>query len=704
MYTQVVAHLIRLVLVSFGVAALAAACGLDAEGGGSVDPDGGSGAAAGTGGTGVGGNECFIDSKACPDDKGKLVCTPTNDPAKGCNTASCSPCALPNATARCGANGCEIDVCDGGFEDCDGKPETGCEVNLQFDPTNCGVCQNNCITSKGPNYICENGQCAVTDCVPPTTANCDGDKTNGCEVDTLVDVDNCGFCTNKCDLNHAVAKCEGVQQGAVQVGECAIDKCNGSWEDCDKIAGNGCEIDTGVNTDHCGGCGNKCNANHGAPGCLLGNCLIACHPNWGNCNITTTDGCETDLLNDANHCGTCGKKCSPQNVTAPKCTAGGCDYVACSPGFGDCDGNRANGCETNTNQNTNHCGVCKNKCTAASGGTAVCNGGSCGTNCSGSTPTLCAPPGVCANTTNDVNHCGSCNNQCTTSKANAFASCSGSNCGFTCNGGYTKCSNNCVDTDTDVSNCKTCGNNCPPPSGGNGVATCSGGTCGISCNSGFTKCGNQCKNLNTDTSNCGNCGTVCTPPANGVATCNGTCGFTCNGPYTKCGAQCVNTTNDPLNCNTCGNACGANRICQTSACVCAPAFPTLCGTACVNTTGNNAHCGGCDSPCTAGQQCQSSTCVCTGPGMMNCSGTCYNTTSDDEHCGNCNTDCTTSGRVCNSSNCVCAGGSNMKFCDEKCRDTDTDENYCGNCTTKCNGSQNCVGGSCVPKAGDAGGD
>ncbi len=656
------------------------------------------------------GNQCFIDSKNCPDpDTGKSVCTPTNDPKTGCNTASCSPCELPNATAQCGATRCEIKECDPGFEDCDLDPATGCEVNLQFDPTNCGVCQNNCFTTKGPNFTCENGECAVTNCQPPTTADCDGDKTNGCEIDTLTDVDNCGFCTNKCDLNHAVAKCEAVAQGAAQFGECAIDTCKGAWADCDGAAANGCEINTGNNTDHCGGCGKKCDATNGAPGCFQGDCTIGCYPGFGNCNNNAADGCERNLNTDVNHCGTCGKKCSPQNVTAPKCSSGSCDYVACLPGFGDCDGDRANGCETNTNQDPNHCGTCGNKCNPASGGSPLCNTGTCGTSCTSPT-SLCQPPGLCANLNNDVNHCGSCNHQCTTNENNAMLVCISTKCGFSCNSGYTKCGsppNSCVDTDTSTVHCGGCNKLCTPPT--NGVPNCSGGTCGFTCPNPYSRCGNTCKNLNTDTANCLTCGKACTQPPGGVAICTPSgCDFTCNTPLTKCGAACVNLTNDDLNCGTCGKQCGANKVCQSSNCVCSASYPTECGTPpstfCVDTTSDNDHCSGCNMPCPSGQQCQSSKCECTGAGMTTCGPLCVDTTSDDEHCGDCTTDCTTTGRVCNNSACKCPGDPRFLFCDNMCRDTDTDDEHCGDCTISCNGSQNCVGGVCVPKSVDAGSD
>jgi hypothetical protein len=47
---------------------------------------------------------------------------------------------------------------------------------------------------------------------------------------------------------------------------------------------------------------------------------------------------------DTNHCGACGSACNLPNATAV-CVAGGCRVMACNAGFRDCDGMVSNGCE-----------------------------------------------------------------------------------------------------------------------------------------------------------------------------------------------------------------------------------------------------------------------------------------------------------------------------------------------------------------------
>ncbi len=64
--------------------------------------------------------------------------------------------------------------------------------------------------------------------------------------------------------------------------------------------------------------------------------------------------------------------CSLRNATAT-CTAGACVVVSCTAPFGNCDGDSANGCETNTDDTFAHCGSCTTTCT----GTDRCRTGVC---------------------------------------------------------------------------------------------------------------------------------------------------------------------------------------------------------------------------------------------------------------------------------------------------------------------------------------
>lgn len=583
-----------------------AACGLDTEGIGADNPDG-SGAVGGalpdSGGGGLGGTTCFPGAKVCPDPSGQPKCELTNKPELGCGSGSCDPCVLENAIPKCGATDCEVDQCSPSFANCDGDHANGCETNLDFAPTNCGSCGNDC-TAGGtkPNWICENGKCAVTDCVPPTTGNCDGDKTNGCEVDLLIDPNNCGYCTKQCNLPSANSACSG--------GNCVVTTCKGANANCDNQDANGCEINTSTDKNNCGGCGKVCSSNNGVAGCLLGNCVIFCTPGFDNCDGNVANGCETNVNNTLAHCGGCNKPCNPANVNNAVCNGGKCEYDSCKSGWGDCDGNKANGCERNLLTSTNHCGSCGNNCNPPSGGSAVCNNGTCGFNCTGGL-TKCGAN--CVDTKIDVGNCSSCGNACSCGVPNCQPTCSNSTCGFNCTGGTTKCGANCVNTSTDISNCGTCNNNCPVPGGGGGSATCSGGSCGGACSGGKTLCGSNpgtCIDTSSDPAHCSSCGNACPPPptGNGTAKCTGgTCGFNCTGGTSPCAGGCFNFQNDSQHCGNCTTVCGANESCQSGSCECNSGFDK-CGGTCVNFQTDKNHCGGCNNPCNTNQTCQGGQC------------------------------------------------------------------------------------------------
>jgi hypothetical protein len=181
----------------------------------------------------------------------------------------------------------------------------------------------------------------------------------GCHADS-------GCMKGKCDVpNHECVDClanpdclaDEVCSGGKCVPGCTPERpCPGSLTCC---AG-GC-IDPSNSIDHCGGCGTKCTVTNGSPACTAGKCAIAsCKTPWENCDGNAANGCETDTTASRDHCGGCGKPCNPKNGTGT-CALGVCKVSMCNAGFGDCNGNPADGCEANFASDPANCGSCGGK-------------------------------------------------------------------------------------------------------------------------------------------------------------------------------------------------------------------------------------------------------------------------------------------------------------------------------------------------------
>ena len=181
----------------------------------------------------------------------------------------------------------------------------------------------------------------------------------------------------------------------------------------------------------------------------------SCAPTDGGwvCNVCPSvtqtlcmSGC-ADLRTNPLNCGTCGHACSTAMRQQMTCANGVC---ACEPGWADCDGNAANGCETNPRgTSVNHCGRCGNQCTVPTNATAVCREGVCGMTCNagwgdcdGMAATGCETPLM-----DNPLHCGRCDRSC--QGLHLTAGCLNGACIGSCAEGY-------VDCDRDAGNgCET---------------------------------------------------------------------------------------------------------------------------------------------------------------------------------------------------------------------------------------------------------
>jgi hypothetical protein len=318
----------------------------------------------------------------------------------------------PSSVVTCTEGLCRYS-CSVGFLDCPGSaPEDGCETRIDAD--NCGSCGADCQAGEfcavsGTTYVC------TTTCSDPNTL---------CGGTACVNTDNtpqyCGSCTNDC------TELENVSSAGCLSGACFIADCTTNRENCNGMVGDGCETNITSSATHCGECGNNCNMKPqvATATCGGGVCNVTmCNGGFADCDMTGGNGCEVNTRTNENHCGTCGKVCDSLdgvNAANVNCQSGLCTSTSgsgttagCSAGFGNCDNNlHSNGCETPLDTATD-CGTCGNACPALAGATAMCSSGECVYMCTGA-GTLCGTDGdrVCANVNTDEDHCGACDKSC----------------------------------------------------------------------------------------------------------------------------------------------------------------------------------------------------------------------------------------------------------------------------------------------------
>lgn len=553
---------------------------------------------------------------------------------------------------------------------------SGTCVDLNVSVSDCGSCGKACPKVVNGAPACTKGTCVIGTCATGT-ADCNANFDDGCEVNTTTDPANCGGCKDACSNVHGTGTCAA--------SKCGI-KCDPGYSDCDADPMTGCEINTAADVDHCGTCATVCAKLNDTPVCNSGTCAVAsCDTGYGNCDLDPANGCETNLNTDVASCGKCNSSCSVANGT-PACASGKCAIATCKAGYEDCNTDATDGCETNTAKDATNCGKCGNICSVANG-TPTCTGGgcsilACGTNYADCDKTV--SNGCESDTRVDKSNCGACGTIC--GSTNGTASCTGSACQIACNSGYADCdkvnSNGCEihTAGTDVNNCGGCGTKCAP---GNATGKCTAGACGIStCNAGYANCNglstDGCEvNTNTDGSNCGGCGTKC-------------------------------------------SLANASAICSAGGCAigtCAPGFANCDGIASngceVNILSDPNHCGSCPIACSGGggtPTCTAGTCSVTcSAGFADCNaspGCETQTDKDASNCGGCNNVCNlphTTLNTCIASTCrvvTCAAG--YADCDGNAANgcevnLTSDPAHCGACPNACNstnGTPSCVASVC----------
>jgi hypothetical protein len=156
-------------------------------------------------------------------------------------------------------------VCNTNWADCNGdltdcSTVDGCETDTTTND-NCGGCGIKC----GPTEQCRpdgfSHRCVPT-CESVGLADC---GTAGCR-DLRSEVDYCGSCSNKCPAP------KDHQRRACHKGTCELE-CLPGFADCNGDPSDGCEIDLTAHPANCGACGNRCDVAAGQP-CVEGKCLM----------------------------------------------------------------------------------------------------------------------------------------------------------------------------------------------------------------------------------------------------------------------------------------------------------------------------------------------------------------------------------------------------------------------------------------------
>src|SRR5207247_2092926 len=111
---------------------------------------------------------------------------------------------------------------------------------------------------------------------------------------------------------------------------------------------------------------------HGVARCANSCYLTACEYGWGDCNYDSDDGCETPVSSDARNCGGCNRPCGAAPNAQATCINAFCS-VRCAGGWGDCDLVAQNGCEVNLATDDANCGACGKVCPQGQ----VCQGSAC---------------------------------------------------------------------------------------------------------------------------------------------------------------------------------------------------------------------------------------------------------------------------------------------------------------------------------------
>lgn len=254
------------------------------------------------------GPTCKTDEKVCFG-----ACVPKFSSGFSCASESaCDPCpAYDHATPTCNGAVCAAE-CKKGYDNCE-TSSPDCETDLAS-PQTCGGCNVHCTNFCSPDG---QGSFKCTDTCEGSLKSC-GQKC----VDTSSSTTNCGDCGLVCpEPLRSTATCTDGKCGLV---------CDPGFHRCGDRCVNDANVNAcGLNCVDCGSAGQNSTI-----ACNNGQCETTCAKGFMDCDGKKENGCEQDVWNDSNHCGSCVTSCSGGVVTNDY--SGGLDPLTIRPIGGAC--------------------------------------------------------------------------------------------------------------------------------------------------------------------------------------------------------------------------------------------------------------------------------------------------------------------------------------------------------------------------------
>jgi alpha-tubulin suppressor-like RCC1 family protein len=278
---------------------------------------------------------CYVDADGDTYGAGAST-TQCRDAAR--MSAGFCPVGYYNRAADCNdANGLVFptapEACNGSDDDCDGVIDDGVLNTYYRDADNdgfgaTGVTMTGCIAPAG--YVAAMGDCNDANAsVYPGASEICNNLDNNCVAGTTDEPRRNWYPDDDMDLYGATTRpmsaCSPPPGHVEFPGDCndmnpsirpgVPEQCNGVDDDCEG----------GTDESAASQCSgqNPFAVNIATWSCTAGACVPNCTPMRGNCDAMVANGCETNTSNDVNHCSACSMACG----TAGTCTAGMCDRV-----------------------------------------------------------------------------------------------------------------------------------------------------------------------------------------------------------------------------------------------------------------------------------------------------------------------------------------------------------------------------------------